>query len=126
VLPALIRRVVERHDPIRVWGDGQDIKDFIFVEDFVQGLILAMERIDGFDIVNIASGRQYKLSDLLDMIIRLDGFHAAKVEYDSSKPTMIPKRLINPDKAKRLLGFEASTSIEAGLKKTIDWYRSIV
>ena len=124
VLPAMIRRVVERHDPIRVWGDGQDIKDFIFVEDFVQGLILAMEKIESFDVVNIASGHQYKLSDLLDLIIRLDGFQGAKVEYDPTKPTMIPKRLINPAKAKRLLGFEASTAIEVGLKKTIDWYRS--
>jgi len=124
VLPALIRRVVERHDPIEVWGDGKDIKDFIFIDDLIEGLLLAMEKVDGFDVVNIASGNQYRLKDLLDIIIKLDGFENARVVYDTSKPTMIPKRLIDPSKAKELLGFEAKTPIEEGLKKTIEWYRS--
>jgi GDP-L-fucose synthase len=125
VLPALIRRVVERHNPLEVWGDGQDIKDFIYVDDLVNGLILAMEKIDGFCVVNIASGNQYRLCDLLDTIIKLDGYKDAQITYDSSKPTMIPKRLINPAKAKTLLGFEATTPLEQGLKKTIEWYRSL-
>ncbi len=124
VLPALIRRVVERNNPIEVWGDGKDIKDFIFIDDLVEGLLLAMEKIECFDTVNIASGNQYCLRDLLDIIIKLDGYKNAVVEYDSSKPTMIPKRLIDPNKAKELLGFQAKTSIEEGLKSTIDWYRS--
>ncbi len=124
VLPALIRRVVERHDPIQVWGDGKDIKDFIYVDDIVQGLLLAMEKINGFDTVNIASGNQYCLRDLLDIIIKLDGYENPHIVYDISKPTMIPKRLIDPSKAKALLGFEAKTPIEEGLKRTIDWYRS--
>lgn len=124
VLPALIRRVVERHEPIRVWGDGRDVKDFIYVDDLVEGMLLAMEKIDGFDAVNLASGREYCLRDVLTLIIRLDGYAGARVEYDTSKPTMIPKRLIDPSKAKRLLGFEATTPLEAGLRKTIDWYRS--
>ena len=124
VLPALIRRVVERHAPIEVWGDGNDIKDFIYIDDIVEGLLLAMEKINGFDVVNIASGNQYRVRDLLDIIIELDGYKDAKVEYDVTKPTMIPKRLIDPSKAKKLLGFEAKTPIEEGLKKTIEWYRS--
>ncbi len=124
VLPALIRRVVERHDPIRVWGDGKDVKDFIYADDLVEGMLLAMEKIDGFDAVNLASGREYCLRDVLALIIKLDGYAGARVEYDTSKPTMIPKRLIDPSKARRLLGFEATTPLEAGLRKTIDWYRS--
>ena len=124
VLPAMIRRVVERHDPIQIWGDGRDVKDFIYIDDLVKGMLLAMEKIDGFDPVNLASGKEYCLRDLLSMIIRLDGYTDAKIEYDTSKPTMIPRRLIDPSKARRLLGFEATTSIEAGLKKTIQWYRS--
>jgi GDP-L-fucose synthase len=124
VLPALIRRVVERHDPINVWGNGNDIKDFIYIDDLVEGLILTMEKLDHFDIINIASGKQYVLKDLLNAIIQIDGFKNAKIIYDSTKPTMIPKRLINPSKAKKLLGFEARTSMEEGLKKTISWYRS--
>ncbi len=124
VLPAMIRRVVERHDPISVWGDGRDIKDFIYVDDLVEGMLLAMEKIDGFDPINLASGKESCLRDILGLIIKLDGYTDAKVEYDTSKPTMIPKRLIDSSKAKRLLGFEAATSIEVGLQKTIDWYRS--
>ncbi|MBI4855218.1 MAG: NAD(P)-dependent oxidoreductase [Acetobacterium woodii] len=124
VLPALIRRVVERHDPISVWGDGRDIKDFIYIDDVVEGLLLAMEKINGFDVINIASGNQYVLSDLLEQMLRLDGYDNANIVYDASKPTMIPKRLIDPSKANVLLGFKAKTPIEEGLKKTIDWYRS--
>ncbi|CAB1064586.1 GDP-L-fucose synthetase (EC [Olavius sp. associated proteobacterium Delta 1] len=123
VLPALIRRVVERHDPIQVWGDGMDIKDFIYIDDLVKGLLLAMEKIDRFDQLNIASGNQYRLRDLLEIIIKLDGYDNARVEYDTAKPTMIPKRLIDPSKGKEKLGFEAKTPIEEGLRKTIEWYR---
>jgi GDP-L-fucose synthase len=124
VLPALIRRVVERHDPISVWGDGKDVKDFIFIDDLVEGLLLAMEKISGFDVVNIASGNEYVLNDLLEKMIRIDGYDNAKIIFDTSKPTMISKRLINPSKAKKILGFRAKTPIEEGLKKTFDWYRS--
>ena len=124
VLPAMIRRVVERHDPIEVWGDGKDIKDFIFIEDFIEGMLLAIKKIETFDIVNIASGNQYVLRDILNAIIQIDGYKYAEIIYDVSKPTMIPKRLIDPSKAKRILGFEAKTTIEIGLKKTIEWYRS--
>ncbi len=124
VLPALIRRVIERHAPINVWGDGNDIKDFIYIDDLVEGLLVTMEKLDHFDVVNIASGRRYVLRDLLDIMIRIDGYENARVVYDTSKPTMIPVRLIDPSKAKKLLGFEARTSMEEGLKKTISWYRS--
>jgi GDP-L-fucose synthase len=124
VLPAMIRRVVERHDPIRVWGDGRDIKDFIYVDDLVEGLLLAMEKLDGFDPINLASGKEHCLRDILGLIVEIDGYTDAKIEYDTSKPTMIPKRLIDASKAKHLLGFEAVTPIEVGLKETIDWYRS--
>ncbi|MFC1489030.1 NAD-dependent epimerase/dehydratase family protein [Thermodesulfobacteriota bacterium] len=126
VLPALIRRVVERHDPIEVWGDGKDIKDFIYIDDLIEGLLLAMEKINGYDVINIASGNQYCLRDLLEIIIKLDGFENARVVYDTTKPTMIPKRLIDPSKAGRLLGFKTIISIEEGLKKTIEWYKGIL
>jgi len=124
VLPALIRRVVERHDPIEVWGDGRDIKDLLYVEDFVEGMLLAMEKLDGFGPINLASGREHCLRDVLARILELDGYAGARIEYDTSKPTMIPKRLIDPSRAKRLLDFEATTPIETGLRKTLDWYRS--
>jgi GDP-L-fucose synthase len=124
VLPALIRRVVERHAPMVIWGDGRDIKDFIYVDDLVDGMVHAMEAIEGYDEVNLASGQGYCLRDILDLLLKLDGFEHAQITYDASKPTMIPKRLIDPAKASRLLGFTASTPLEEGLRRTLAWYRS--
>jgi GDP-L-fucose synthase len=125
VLPALIRRVVERHDPIVVWGNGSDVKDFIYIDDVIEGMLLAMEKTDGFDFLNIASGKQYVLKDLLNIMISIDGYDGAVINFDASKPTMIPKRLIDTRKAKEILGFEAKTPIEEGIRMTIDWYRNL-
>ena len=126
VVPALIRKVVERHDPIEVWGDGSDIKDLIYIDDFVAGMLLAMEKIDGFDPVNIATGRPCSIKQVLETILKVDGYTDAKIAFDTSKPTMIPKRLIDATKAEKLLGFRAKTSLEEGLEKTVRWYREKV
>jgi GDP-L-fucose synthase len=124
VLPALIRKVVARLDPLPVWGDGMDIKDFIYIDDLVEGLLLAMEKLDGTRPVNLCSGQGYRLREVLELILRLDGYPEARIEYDASQPTMIPFRLIDPALARELLGFEARTSMADGLRKTLDWYRS--
>ena len=123
VLPALIRKVVERHNPIEVWGDGNDIKDFIYIDDFVEGVLLAMEKLDTFLPVNIATGVPCSIKQALDAILQADEFIDAKIVFNSTKPTMIPKRLIDTTRAKQLIGFEARTSIIEGIKKTVDWYR---
>lgn len=124
VVPALIRKVIERHRPIEVWGDGNDIKDLIFIDDFIQGMLLAMEKIETFDPINIATGKPCSIKDVLNTAISVDGYTDAEIVFDASKPTMIPKRLIDTSKARELLGFEAKTPIEEGLKSTITWYRS--
>jgi GDP-L-fucose synthase len=124
VIPALIRKVVERHDPVEVWGDGNDLKEFIYVKDCVEGLLLAMQRLEGFEPVNIAAGRPCTVREVLRMLLAIDGYEDAKVVFDASKPTMIPKRLIDPSKAERLLGFKARTGMEEGLARTVAWYRS--
>lgn len=123
VLPALMRKVIERHDPIEVWGDGNDIKDFIYIDDFIDGLLLAAEKIDTFDPVNIASGVPCSIKQALQAMIEADGYTDAQIVFDASKPTMIPTRLIDASKAKELLGFEAKTSIADGIRKTTQWYR---
>jgi GDP-L-fucose synthase len=123
VLPALIRKVVERHNPIEVWGDGNDIKDFIYIDDFVEGVLLAMEKIQTFEPVNIATGVPCSIRQALDRILQADEYTDANIIFDSSKPTMIPKRLIDTTKAKQLLKFAAKTPLAEGIKKTIDWYR---
>jgi GDP-L-fucose synthase len=123
VLPALIRKVVERHDPIEVWGDGNDIKDFIFIDDFVDGMLSAMEKIETFEPVNIATGVPCSIRQALDAILEAGDYADAEIVFNTSRPTMIPKRLIDVTKAKELLGFEAETPIGEGIKRTVDWYR---
>ncbi len=126
VIPALIRKVVERHDPVEVWGDGNDLKEFIYVKDCVEGLLLAMQRLESFEPVNIAAGRPCTVREVLRMLLAIDGYEDAKVVFDASKPTMIPKRLIDPSKAERVLGFKARTGMEEGLARTVAWYRSML
>lgn len=125
VIPALIRKVVERHNPVEVWGDGRDIKDLIFVEDFIEGILLAMEKVTGFVPINIASGKAITVKESLYTILKIDNFTGFKIVFNNSKPSMIPKRLIDTTLAKKLLNFEATTDFKTGIKKTIDWYRTI-
>ena len=124
VIPALIRKVVERHAPLEVWGDGNDLKEFIYVQDFIDGMLLAMEKVEGFDPVNIATGYPCTVKDVLNVLLKVDNFSGADTVFDASKPAMIPKRLIDISKANRLLGFDPKVSLEEGLKKTVTWYRS--
>lgn len=123
VLPALMRKVIERHDPIEVWGDGNDIKDFIYVEDLVEGILLSMQKINSFDPINIASGHPSTIKEALQIMIDIEGY-TPEIIFDASKPTMIPKRLINVNKAKMQLGFEAKTTLSEGIAKTMEWYKN--
>lgn len=123
VLPAFIRRVIERHDPIAVWGTGEDIKDFIYVEDVVDAIVSVLEQCKGFSCFNIASGQEHCLKDMLQLLVGLDDYENAKITYDPDKPMMIPKRLIDVEKAKDELNFVAKIPISRGLAQTIQWYR---
>ena len=123
-IPALIRKVVERHDPLEVWGDGNDLKEFIYIQDFIDGMLLVMEKIECFDPINIATGQPCTVNDVLSKILKIDNYSNANIVFNTSKPTMIPKRLIDITKAKSQLGFQARVSLEDGLRKTIAWYRT--
>ena len=83
-----------------------------------------MQRLESFEPVNIAAGRPCTVREVLRMLLAIDGYEDAKVVFDASKPTMIPKRLIDPSKAERLLSFKARTGMEEGLARTVAWYRS--
>lgn len=124
VLPALIRKVIERQHPLEVWGDGNDIKDFIYIDDFIRGLMLAMQTLDGYDPINIGSGREMTIRKALSHLLELDGYADANVVFNTSKPTMIPKRMLDVSKAKERLGFESVVPFEEGLKRTLLWYRA--
>jgi len=123
VIPALIRKIVERWDPLEVWGDGSEVRDAIYVDDMVEAMLLA-ESLTGYQAINIGLGRGYSVREILGMILDLDGYRDAKLKFDPSKPTMIPVRLIDTSKAERVLGFRAKVGIEEGLRRTIDWYRA--
>ncbi len=126
VLPALIRKVVEKQSPIEVWGDGNDERDLIYVDDMVDSMILAMEKIDHYDPINIGYGTCYTVKDILGFVCKSENYES-EIVYDPSKPTMIPKRAVSVDKAKDLLGFVPKIDIVEGIKRTIEFYkRSIV
>ncbi len=123
VIPALIRKVVERQDPIMVWGDGTQTRSFLYVKDFVKGLMLGLERYPEPDPVNIGTDEEVSIEELIRLIIKLAGC-SNRLEFDTSKPTGQPRRNGNFTKAKTLLSFEPSMSLQQGLKETIDWYVS--
>jgi len=122
-LPALMRRAVERHDPLVIWGDGREVKDLIYIDDFIDGMLLAMEKIQDFDIINVASGEPTSLRNALNWILRYADYEDANVEYDLSKPQMMPWRMVDISKAKEVLGFQPKVSLAEGIKRTIDWYK---
>lgn len=124
VIAALIRRAIERHDPFVVWGDGLDVKDFLYVEDFVDGLLLAFEREQSYQPLNIASGQPVTIRDVMGAILEAADYKEAPVQYDASKPTMIPKRMIDIGRMQKLTGWAPQTSLSEGIKKTVSWYRT--
>jgi len=123
VIPALIRRVIERQNPISVWGDGNDLKDFLYIEDAVNGILLATQHIDSFNPVHIATGESHTIREVLNLLVEIDDFKNAEFDFDLSKPTMIPKRIFDISKAKQLLNFESQVSLREGLSRTVKWYR---
>jgi len=124
VMAATIRKVIERQNPLKVWGTGDDIRDLVYIDDFIDALVLATEKIDTYDPVNIGLGKGYSIKQLLEMLMEIEECSGLKIEYDSSKPSMIPIRLIDVSKAERQLGFKARTDVREGMKKTIEWYKS--
>ncbi len=124
MVPAQVRKVVEGQDPIEVWGDGTDEKDLIYVGDFVNGVIAAFEGLHGFDVVNLGTGRAWSTREVVDTLITITERQGARVLYDVSKPTMIPRRVLDVNKARTQLGFEAATDLKTGLRRTANWYKA--
>jgi GDP-L-fucose synthase len=127
VIPALIRKCTEARergdDHIVVWGTGQPTREFLYVQDAAEGILLAAERYNGSEPVNLGSGREISIKDLVQMIARLVGF-AGEIIWDSSKPDGQPRRCLDTSRAELLFGFRAGTGFEGGLWRTIDWYQS--
>ncbi len=124
VMAATIRKVVERQNPLKVWGTGEDVRDLIYIDDFVDALVLIAENVDTYDPVNIGLGKGYSIKQLLKMLMEIEGCGDLKIEYDTTRPSMIPIRLIDISKAEQQLGFRAQTDVREGMIKTIEWYKA--
>jgi GDP-L-fucose synthase len=125
VIPALIKKCVESidagDDHIVCWGTGKASREFIYVNDAAEGILLATERYNGPEPVNIGAGFEITIKDLVDKIVKLTGFKG-EIRWDSSKPDGQPRRWLDVSRAKQLFGFEAQMSFDEGLKRTIDWF----
>jgi GDP-L-fucose synthase len=125
VIPALIRKCIEAKeggdDHIVVWGTGKPTREFLYVEDAAEGVLLAAEHYNESEPVNLGSGMEISISDLIELIADLTGF-AGKIVWDTSKPDGQPRRCLDTSKAKELFGFGAKTAFEEGLRRTVTWY----
>ena len=123
VIPSLISKISARQNPINVWGDGKDLKDFLYIDDFCNILIKIINRVNSFEIYNVANGKSVTIKKILKILMKIENLKNNKIYYDVSKPTMIPKRLINIKKIKKQFKFKPSISLEEGLARTIKWYK---
>ena len=125
VIPALIRKCLEakqRDDTeIEVWGTGEVSREFLYVADAAEGILLAAERYNQSEPVNLGVGREILIKELVHLIAELTGFRG-KIRFDPTKPDGQPRRCLSSERAEREFGFRARTSLEDGLKKTIEWY----
>ena len=126
VIPALIRKCVEAVDAkasfIECWGTGSASREFLYVDDAAEGLIRAAEVLDSPDPINLGTGMEISIKDLVTLIAKLSGFHG-EIRWDASKPDGQPRRCLDVERAAKLLGWRAQVGFEEGLKQTIEWYR---
>jgi GDP-L-fucose synthase len=127
VIPALIKKCVDARDSgadhIEVWGTGAASREFLYVEDAAEGIVLAAERYDGAEPVNLGVGREITIHDLVDLIVSLTGF-VGEIRWDASKPDGQPRRALDTSRARERFGFIAATSFEDGLARTIASYQA--
>ena len=126
VIPALIRKCLEakrrRDSNIEVWGDGSPTREFLYVEDAAEGICLAAERYNSSEPVNLGSGMEISVKDLVHIIKRMTGF-TGEIVWDTTKPNGQPRRGLDTSRAEKSFGFRAKTSFEEGLRRTIEWYQ---
>ena len=122
-IPAMIRKMLESDGEVVLWGDGSPTRDHLFVDDCVEGLLLAAERWSGPDPVNLGTGVEISFRDLAEVIADLTGFEG-EIVWDTSRPNGQPRRALDASRARELFGFEARTPLREGLERTVEWYRA--
>jgi len=125
VIPALIRKMLAGDDEVVLWGDGTPSREFLYVEDLVDGLLLAAERYDAPEPVNLGTGVETTIREVAELIAEATGF-GGKVTWDTSMPNGQPRRNLDASRARELFGFEATTALRDGIARTVDWYSSAV
>jgi len=127
VIPALIRKCIEAQESgqseVKIWGDGSPTREFLFVEDAARGIVMASEKYNGADPVNLGSGFEISIKDLAGSIARLTGFQG-KLVYQTDQPNGQPRRVLDITRAQEMFGFKAQVDFEEGLQKTIEWFRA--
>jgi GDP-L-fucose synthase len=127
VIPALIRKFLEAIDrgdaAVEIWGTGRATREFLFVEDAAEGILLASEHYDGAEPVNLGAGFEISIKDLAALIARLSGF-SGRLIWNTSQPDGQPRRCLDTARAAQFFHFRATTPLETGMQKVIDWYRA--
>jgi GDP-L-fucose synthase len=122
VIADLIRKMAGGDDEVVLWGDGSPTREFLYVEDCVDGFVLAAERYDGAEPVNLGAGKEISIRELAELIADVVGFNG-QIVWDSSMPNGQPRRSVDATRARELFGFEARTPLREGLERTVAWYR---
>ena len=127
VIPALVKKCMEAKaanlPSIEVWGDGSPTREFLYVEDAAEGILLATEKYNGSEPINLGSGMEISIKELVTLIARLTGFDGELI-WDKTKPNGQPRRRLNVERADREFGFKAQVNFEEGLRRTIEWYKT--
>ena len=123
VIPALVRKMLEGGEEVTLWGDGSPTREFLYVDDCVEGLVAAADRYDGAEPVNLGTGAEISIRDLAELVAEVTGFEG-RVVWDASMPNGQPRRSLDASKARELFGWEARTPLRDGLERTVAWYRS--
>ena len=127
VIPALIRKCIQArdsgHETVDVWGTGAETRDFLYVKDAAVAIVRATERYDGADPVNVGTGRETSIADLAREIAELTGFEG-ELRFDTSRPGGQPRRCLSTSRARESFGFVAGTTLQEGLRRTVEWYQS--
>ena len=123
VIPALIRKMLEPTDEVVLWGDGSPSREFLYVDDCVEGLVRASEHYDGAEPVNLGTGVETTIRELAETIADVTGFEG-RIEWDTSMPNGQPRRSLDASRAEAEFGFRARTPLREGLERTVSWYRS--
>jgi GDP-L-fucose synthase len=125
VIPALIRKMLAGTDEVVLWGDGTPSREFLYVEDLVDGLMLAAESYDDVEPVNLGTGVETTIREVAELIAEATGFEG-RIVWDSSMPNGQPRRNLDASRARELFGFEARTPLRDGIARTVEWYSSAV